>query len=420
MSADPQADRLAAVADLIGRLEPSVDSSASTVAQCARQVKDSDPALARLLERAALPRRLDAPLVAMLAEVDDDEGTRLLSRLTDYSFVRPHPSGGWAYHDRVRDAVRAQWASGPGAEDFRNLSQRLSRHMLGSFAESRRLARELQIATPTLLAVQPARLAAMRTAVEWYLVISFKEAVYHAGDAGLADVNDLFGDVIGQVESSPQLVEIALAALHGLPPDLAANGDPVQAGWLRYWEARLLMHLDQPSEAEAMLRPLAGVTDGADLVDDAEAAMGPIDDALRLRHWAAGDLGLCLEQQQRLLEAEAVYARDLRLAVADGVDAWNLGLAYQRLATLQLAQFRVTDAAESLRGAVDAARAAGNNRALVGRCSTGRRSAGSSATGTARASCSARLCTRAGHCRCADWSRTGRSPTTLTCTAWSR
>ena len=353
MDADTRRTRAADAAALLKRLDAEGDSSVAMIEEYARRSRTSDPNLATALPLAALPRRLDAAVMAVLIGHPEmlDEGQRLLDQLADYPFVRPHPSGGMTYHDRVRDAVRQQRLADPGSP-MADVSRRLSDHMLGAFDDARRLATELRIATSVLQEIQPARLKAIRTAVEWRLAIALKEAVYHAKDAGPDQVQALFLSRMGQIEAEPRLIEIALDEVRVARDAVVA--DPMSQGWLTYCQARLLRDLGQVREAESLLRELL------------ETVAAESEDEQRLRHWAMGDLGMCLERLERFMDAEQVYAQDLALLRQhDDLDPWNLSAAYQRLAALQLRLENVSDAAGSFEQAAQAARVAENDVSLI-------------------------------------------------------
>jgi tetratricopeptide (TPR) repeat protein len=353
------AGRTGSRADLLAALSAQLDSGGdphlATIERCVERA--DSPELADLLRRAAIPRLLDGPTVAALLELSVEQGEALLDTLQRYPFVRPHPSGGFAYHDGVRDSLRRWWVEPERVEDFRVLARRLVQSKSAALAECRQLSRELQLARDTLRAANPARLTTIRTAVEWRLAIALKEALYHAHDAGRDDVQQFLIDHMKVVESEPRLIELAAGELPGLREDLTATdaGTTLARGWLCYLEGRFRQQLGQHEQSLDLLRrPLAEIASD----DSAEAS--------KLRHWLLGEMGNGLLLLDRLPEAEQAYVASLAALGADhDVDLWNLAAAHQRLGDLQMALMQLTEAVASLERAVEAAQRAQNDQSVV-------------------------------------------------------
>jgi tetratricopeptide (TPR) repeat protein len=354
MEPEALAARSAQIAALVERLDAQTDP---TVAMIDDYVKQADgDALGLLLRRAALPRRLDGGVVALLtgSSGDAQRGAELLSQLQDYPFVRRHPGGGLTYHDRVRDALRTWWRAEPRLSEFVDLSQQLEGYQLERLDEARRLSRELQIATPTLRQANPARLTAIRTTVEGRLIVAFKEALYHARAVGTGEVRQLLLNRISEIDSEPRLVEVALGEVRTTLREAADDVDPLDHCWLRYCEGRFLRNLGRYEEAEEVLRAALA---------EAEAHDAP--DFSRPLCWILGALGLCLEERERFLDAEAMYVRGLQVQESLGLDSWDLTVAHLRLGQFRMSRMHMRSAAESFALAAQAARTSNHTGAEI-------------------------------------------------------
>ena len=98
------------------------------------QIEAEDPSLAEMLWACAIPVAFNATLIGVLRDVkghDDDkkavqaENERLLTALTNLSFVLPRDDGDYHYHDETRDAVLQVWQTEPRQADYQQYVDRL-------------------------------------------------------------------------------------------------------------------------------------------------------------------------------------------------------------------------------------------------------------------------------------------------------
>ncbi|MBS1964517.1 MAG: tetratricopeptide repeat protein, partial [Chloroflexi bacterium SZAS-1] len=91
------------------------------------QARELDAELPALLRACAIPRQFDAEVLGALraAPDEDDRNAVLLEQIKGFSFVKEYSSGGFVYHDNVRDLLLAEWQAAP-VDEYAALLQRLA------------------------------------------------------------------------------------------------------------------------------------------------------------------------------------------------------------------------------------------------------------------------------------------------------
>jgi len=298
----------------------------------------------------AIPRRFDEEIIGVLRGNSDDSTTdeAIFNEVLDQDFVLSRRDGGYVYHDNVRDLLLSQWREEGSREEFDEYNRRLEDFYVARHGD----ARDDEIVdwwkvNGIVRRANPARYTEIASRYESSLLAPLLEALYHATLRSAEEGYEFFERYCFNYEAENRLTVCASlrSAFAGyfehLPPHFQSEK---RNRWLRYWEARITRQLRRDEEAEKILR---------ELISQAE-------DDTKLKLWALDELGVSLQNQEKITEARETYERQLALAIEANIDPYNLSLFYQRVANLQWGIDLPYDAAESYRQAIRAARV-GNN-----------------------------------------------------------
>lgn len=79
-----------------------------------RIITSAPPAVSRAIRYCAITHWFDVETIGWMKE-DEQPSEQILDELTKYTFVRPHPTHGYTYHENIRNAILSQLQS---TEDF--------------------------------------------------------------------------------------------------------------------------------------------------------------------------------------------------------------------------------------------------------------------------------------------------------------
>jgi tetratricopeptide (TPR) repeat protein len=315
-----------------------------------------DAAMADTVRTCAIPRSIDAAVVAVLRDVpaDDPGNAAVVDLLAGLPFVSARRDGRLVFDESVRDPLLEEWRAEDGAlrDRFEELSTRLVAHFEGEHDAAIALEGDLLAVADVMRAAHLERYTQLAALIQQRTRDALIDALYHemlrSSEAGYQ-----FAERMYAVHERNMRFTIC-AALVGEAQLQLGRLYPAQEAaprllWLRYWDARLIRALNRFEDAEADLRAL-----------DAQTG-----DDVRLHLWVAAELGAVLQEQFKLGEAIEVSLAEALEANETQIDAWNISVSYIRLGSLYQQVDDLDKALDCYGRAVDQAREVGNEHGVV-------------------------------------------------------
>src|SRR3954451_6175893 len=310
------------LADLIALVERASDPKVDLVAHLVARIEKDDPILADAVRLCAIPRRLDAHVVAVLRDsTDDDVNRRTLERLAAHSFALRRDDGSLVYHDDTRDALLREWRQDPERKArFDAVSTRLIQYHLRRHDEDRRIRNDLMAVAAILEEANAERHAQIASAADARIGAALHEALYHATLMSPYDALELFEwSAASYMTMGHPLAQSLLTAIEQFTTELPFAVDDAWRRWYRYFQLQIARgSSDEPSH---VLEPLL------ELLEEAEGD-------IRLQVWILDDVTTMLVGTDRVGEGIA-YAQQL-IGAAESSDAEpaTVAVAYLRLANM--------------------------------------------------------------------------------------
>jgi len=315
-----------------------------------------DPAMADTVRTCAIPRIVDAAVVAVLRDTpaDDPENAAVVDLLAALPFVSARRDGRLVFDESVREPLLEEWRAEDGGlrDRFEEISARLVAHFEGEHDAAIALEADLVAVAGVMRAAHPERYTQLAALIQQRTRDALIDALYHemlrSPEAGYQFAERMYAlhERNMRFTLCGALVGEAQLQLRRLYP--AEEAGP-RLLWLRYWDARLIRALNRFEDAEADLRAL-----------DAQTG-----DDVRLHLWVAAELGAVLQEQFKLGEAIEVSLAEALEANETQIDAWNISVSYIRLGSLYQQVDDLDKALDCYRRAVDQAREVGNEHGIV-------------------------------------------------------
>lgn len=311
-----------------------------------RAARDLDEeGLEEAIELCAIPRRFDADVIGVLrGRPHDTEGNeRLLGLMGGYPFVRVLDAGGHGYHDAIREQLLERWREDGRRERFEAATRALVAYHEAVHERVRQTEGHAARVGKIVRRASRTRYAQLVGALERSLLSPLLEALQLIAELSAAHAAQFLEKHLREFEDRGRY-GACRAFLIGAQGNLGAlAGDPYIDALLRYWDGLLLVRLDQPLEAQEVLRPLT--------------VPGSCDALVRYR--ALGELGRAQRSAWQLRAAEATLAEEVREAESVAF-APSRAASYLRLGHMQMLLERPQQARSLYRNAADAATRAGD------------------------------------------------------------
>jgi len=226
--------------------------------------READPLLADLVLIAAVPRKFDASLLAMLSghEPGDEEFSVAFDSLISMPFVVRSRDERYRMHDEIRDAlIRRFRCTSKDRESFRVLNEKLADFYSTEHVRARMTADQFDTVDVLLRTVSPNRMVAMRSAVEDQLVRPLLEAQHHRivvdpAGAGLDHFRRSF--TLYEGEGRFGICRLLIRSWQKDTEHVAGAGLARLRDWGMYYRARLAVAERDEERARAITTELLG------------------------------------------------------------------------------------------------------------------------------------------------------------------
>ena len=301
------------------------------------------PNLPEALKLAAIPRRFDRQILAVLRGEDEpgDETRLLLQELEALPLVHSRGIEVWSVNDTTRELLLSEWRQPATRDDFDQHNEALSQWYQTRHERVVEDEQMLGWVAGLLRRVSPERHAQLITEIQGREVTSLLEALYHetlkSPQAGYEFFQTHFDrhESLGRAAICESLVLALRDYIARLPA--AENAAPL-SDWLRYYEARLANRMEKSGQA----------------LDILEAMRGSVtDDKLIL--WVLTELGVSYSSEHRYPEARDVLTEELTRAIETQRDPINIPVSISRLASLHAQMFGLDEAVRLYQEAIQAA-----------------------------------------------------------------
>lgn len=344
---------------MTGRVESATDLVDLRDVELAQMLLDSiarrDEALRRLLMLAAVPPRVDAGLLARVAEtmLDPSDFERGYDRLRALSYVKESLDGSFTLHDDLRLPLLELWEShgldGATLADVRDVVLTVWDER---YDEARRAEGALDVVAGVVRSAEPSRYAAayrgIKRLTDHALVHGTVAAVAADAEAARSSVQRRLREHSARREYAQcDLIARAFAGA------VTAVPNPEQRSrllaWAAYYRSETAADLEDWEAADRWL-------------DEAEpeAASDPV-----FALWIATQRLRVLTNQNRLVEAQRAAEALVELNDETHADRWNEHVAHRHLAGIHTKRWRPEETAASLRRAIDSALGVDNVEAAL-------------------------------------------------------